>query len=344
MKININRVIITGCAGFIGSFVSKKFLENGINVLGIDNLNNYYDVDLKEKRLDFIIKDLKDAKDLWSFHNGSIEDKKFIFDLCEKFMPDIIINLAAQAGVRYSIENPYSYAESNLTGFLNILELSRKYKIKHLIYASSSSVYGGNKLTPFKETHVVDNQVSFYAATKKSNEVMAHSYSHLYKIPITGLRFFTVYGPWGRPDMAPMIFANSIFKDKPIDVFNFGDMMRDFTYIDDVVNAVFKTSFKIPQENKLLENHQEHFTFSNPPHEIFNVASGRPVNLLNFIEILERNFKKKAKKNFLPMQKGDVKITFANINKLGEWINYKPMVSFDEGIEKFVEWYLKIYL
>ena len=343
MSIKFNKVFITGVAGFIGSFVSRKFLENGFKVLGIDNLNDYYDVDLKKKRLNFVLEGLKNHNYLWEFHDLAIQDKDKLFKLFEKFQPEIVINLAAQAGVRYSIINPFSYAESNIIGFLNILEACKKYKIKHLVFASSSSVYGSNLSQPFKESDFVDQPISFYAATKKSNEVMAYSYSHLYKLPTTGMRFFTVYGPWGRPDMAPMIFVDSILKDKPIDIFNFGKMDRDFTYIDDVVEAVFKCALKIPNEKKLKDSKHNEFSIIKPPYEIFNVGYGKPVSLLKFIEILENNLQKKAIKNFLPMQQGDVKSTYSDINKLRKWIDYHPKVDIKQGIERFIKWYLEIY-
>ncbi len=337
----IKKILVTGAAGFIGSLVVKKFLENNFQVIGIDNLNDYYSVDLKKRRLDFI-SEINIQKDHWRFFNISIQDKKKIIQTFENFEPDIVINLAAQAGVRYSIKNPYSYAESNLVGFLNILEACRLQRVKHFIYASSSSVYGGNKVFPFKESDNVDHPISFYAATKKSNEVMAHSYSHLFKIPSTGLRFFTVYGPWGRPDMAPMIFAESIFNDKTIKIFNHGNMQRDFTYIDDVVKAVYDCSFKFPLEeisddSCLLTNPSESFA----SHKVFNVGNGRPIKLLKFVKILEKYLGKKATMQFLPMQPGDVEKTYADINKLKEWIKYDPQTDLEKGIENFVKWFLE---
>tara|TARA_B100000886_G_scaffold294648_1_gene221190 strand:+ start:8105 stop:9136 length:1032 start_codon:yes stop_codon:yes gene_type:complete len=339
--LQIKKILVTGAAGFIGSLVVKKFLENNFQVIGIDNLNDYYSVDLKKRRLDFI-SEINIQKDHWRFFNISIHDKKKIIQTFENFEPDIVINLAAQAGVRYSIKNPYSYAESNLVGFLNILEACRLHRVKHFIYASSSSVYGGNKVFPFKESDNVDHPISFYAATKKSNEVMAHSYSHLFKIPSTGLRFFTVYGPWGRPDMAPMIFAESIFNDKTIKIFNHGNMQRDFTYIDDVVKAVYDCSFKFPLEeisddSCLLTNPSESFA----SHKVFNVGNGRPIKLLKFVKILEKYLGKKATMQFLPMQPGDVEKTYADINKLKEWIKYDPQTDLEKGIENFVKWFLE---
>ena len=343
MKFKVEKVLITGAAGFIGSEVAKKFINNNIRVLGVDNLNNYYSQKLKRKRIESISNICKLEKSIWNFQNSSIQDKDRISKLFEEFEPDIVINLAAQAGVRYSIINPYAYCESNLTGFLNILESCRSYKIKHLIYASSSSVYGGNKKFPFKESDTVDHPVSFYAATKKSNEIMAHSYSQLYGIPATGLRFFTVYGPWGRPDMAPMIFSESIMQDKPINIFNNGEMSRDFTYIEDVVDAVFKCSFKPPKKNNEFDFENQDPSNSFAPHLVFNVGNGNPTNLLKFIEILEICLNKKAKKNFLPMQPGDVVSTYADINKLKKWIKYKPLFDLKTGISNFVRWYLDIY-
>ena len=337
----IKKILVTGAAGFIGSLVVKKFLENNFHVLGIDNLNNYYSVDLKKRRLEFISEN-NFQKNHWQFFDISIQDKNKIKHKFEIFKPDIVINLAAQAGVRYSIENPYSYAESNLLGFLNILEACRLHGIKHFVYASSSSVYGENKAFPFKESDNVDHPISFYAATKKSNEVMAHSYSHLFKIPSTGLRFFTVYGPWGRPDMAPMLFAESIFNETPIKIFNNGNMQRDFTYIDDVVKAIYDCAFKFPQEEisknaNLSTNPSESFA----PHKIFNVGNGNPIKLLEFVKILEKYLGKKAIMQFQPMQPGDVEKTYADINKLKEWIEYNPQTDFENGIKNFVKWFLE---
>jgi len=337
--LQIKKILVTGAAGFIGSLLVKKFLENNFEVLGIDNLNDYYSVELKKRRLEFIFNIKKNKNVNWTFKNVALEDRISLLNSFKDFHPDLVVNLAAQAGVRYSLENPYSYSESNLVGFLNILESCKLYNVKHLIYASSSSVYGGNKVYPFKESDNVDHPISFYAATKKSNEVMAHAYSHLFRIPSTGLRFFTVYGPWGRPDMAPMLFAEAIFNGKPINIYNHGNMQRDFTYIDDVVDAIFDCSFKKPQEDKSSDFHNLNPSESFAPHKIFNVGNGKPIKLLQFVEILEKCMKKKAIKNFMPMQPGDVEVTYADINKLKDWIDYKPKTDFETGINKFVNWY-----
>ena len=336
-------ILITGAAGFIGAALTKRLLQKGESVIGIDNLNNYYDPKLKEARLLEIKEKTNEYDGKWNFYNFSIANEKKLDEISSLYSPEIVINLAAQAGVRYSIENPKEYINSNLVGFSNILEFCRNNNVINFIYASSSSVYGGNKRTPFKESHSVDHPISLYAATKKSNEVMAHSYSHLYRIPSTGLRFFTVYGPWGRPDMAPMIFAEAILKKKPIDVFNYGKMFRDFTYIDDVINAIERCCYKPAKINN-------EFNFLNPdpstsfaPHMIFNIGSDKPIGLLKFIEQLEINLGKKAIKNLLPIQPGDVEKTWANIQSINSWISYKPEVNFDEGIRRFANWYKSFY-
>ena len=335
----MNKFLITGTAGFIGASLVKKLLLNGQYVIGLDNLNSYYNPDLKKARLDDI-KALKLNNSFWKFLNIDIADNKKLNHIFEKYNPNIIVNLAAQAGVRYSIENPSSYIQSNLVGFGNILEMCRKFKVDHLVYASSSSVYGANRKLPYSENDPVDHPVSLYAATKRSNELMAHSYSNLYGIKSTGLRFFTVYGPWGRPDMAPMIFAKSIMNQKQINIFNDGNMKRDFTYIDDIVEALFKCCLKFPKVD-------QKFNFLNPnpsssfvPHRIFNIGKSDPINLNHFINILESALGKKAIKKFKPMQKGDVLETFADTNQLNEWIGYKPKTSIEEGVKKFADWYL----
>ena len=334
------KIIVTGAAGFIGAALSKKLILFGDKVVGIDNLNNYYDIKLKEGRLREI--EEADHFNKWKFFKYDLDDFKQLEMLFNDFKPNIVINLAAQAGVRYSLENPSAYLKSNLVGFGNILELSRKYEIGHLIYASSSSVYGGNKKLPFSEQDAVNHPISLYAATKKSNELMANAYSHIYRLPCTGLRFFTVYGPWGRPDMAPMIFANSIFKSKPINIFNYGNMSRDFTYIDDIVEAIYKCTNKpatIDEEFNPLEPNP---STSSAPHRVFNIGNNKSVDLLYFIELLEKNLGMKAVRNLMPIQPGDVKDTFANTSKLKEWINFTPTTSIENGIEKFIDWY-KVY-
>lgn len=311
-----SNILVTGAAGFIGAAVSKKLCQLGYNVIGIDNINDYYDVNLKYHRLD----------DLLKMDNFTFIKKDISYDMSSFFNEynfDIIIHLAAQAGVRYSITNPESYIMSNLVGFGNILEGCRKQKCK-LLFASSSSVYGMNEKTPYSEDDVVDNPISLYAATKKSNELMAHSYSHLYNLTTIGLRFFTVYGPMGRPDMAPMLFANAIANEKTIKVFNYGDLMRDFTYIDDIVNGIIKIM------NSDIEGY-----------EIFNIGKGNPDKLMDFIKILELEIGKKSIKEFLPMQDGDVYITYADTTKLKNKVGYEPKVSLKEGIHNFIEWYKK---
>ena len=335
------KILVTGAAGFIGSEIVKRLLSRGVEVFGIDNLNDYYNPLLKERRIENIEKIKKN--NLWSFYKENLEDSKKIDEIFKKHNPDIVINLAAQAGVRYSIENPMSYIKSNIVGFLNILQACRNYKIEHLIYASSSSVYGGNRITPFNESNSVDHPVSLYAATKKSNEVLAHSYSHLYQIPMTGLRFFTVYGPMGRPDMAPMIFADAMLRGKPINVFNNGQMNRDFTYIDDVIDAIYKCCLKIPYANVHFHEKKPEPSTSFAPHRIFNVGSNNQTNLLNFIELLESSLGVKAKKEMRPMQPGDVKSTFADIRRLKNWVNYNPKTSLNSGILKFSAWYLDYF-
>ena len=283
------------------------------------------------------------GNNLWLFYKISISDLKEIEQIFTFHKPNIVVNLAAQAGVRYSIENPSAYIESNLVGFSNILECCRKHNIKNLIYASSSSVYGGNKKLPYKETDSVDHPISLYAATKKSNEVLAHSYSHLYGLKATGLRFFTVYGPWGRPDMAPMIFAKNILSDLPINVFNNGDMSRDFTFIDDIVEGIYRCCLKPAINDKYFKSNKPNPATSFAPHRIFNIGNNKPVSLNIFINILENAIGKKAKINYLPMQRGDVKNTCADIKMLSDWINYEPKFSLEIGIKKFSKWYLDYY-
>ena len=333
MDIN-SKILITGAAGFIGSALSYRLVSENINVLGIDNLNNYYDVELKKSRLKRI--DSLQNKKAFKFFEFGIEDEKKVFEIFANYKPTIVINLAAQAGVRYSIENPSSYIKSNLLGFSNILEACRNFEIKNFIYASSSSVYGGNSILPFSENSNTDYPISLYAATKKSNELMAHSYSHLYDIPSTGLRFFTVYGPWGRPDMAPMIFANSLIEKKIIKIFNNGNMMRDFTYIEDVVDAILCCCEK-PAKRENNFNNPDISTLA--PHMIFNVGNSNPIRLLDFIDMLEDKFNIRAMKNFMPIQAGDVKETFADISNLKRWTGFEPQTDINQGLDEFVAWY-----
>tara|TARA_Y100001968_G_scaffold333785_1_gene399460 strand:- start:1316 stop:2359 length:1044 start_codon:yes stop_codon:yes gene_type:complete len=333
------KFLVTGAAGFIGAALVNRLLENGEHVVGIDNINSYYQVELKRARLNQIKINSTKFGGSWSFYENSIHEKIALNKIFDKYQPSVVVNLAAQAGVRNSIDNPSSYIESNLVGFANILEACRNHSISHLIYASSSSVYGGNRNLPFNEDQSVSHPVSLYAATKKSNELMAHSYSHLYSIPSTALRFFTVYGPWGRPDMAPMIFANSIIKKQPIFVFNHGKMRRDFTYIDDVVEAVYRCCYKPATVNTNFDSFKSDMSTSFAPHRIFNIGNNRPVELLYFIELLEDALGIKAIKEFKPMQLGDVVSTAADTSRIQSWISFKPSTSIEEGIKKFAEWY-----
>lgn len=336
-------ILVTGSAGFIGFHLSKKLIENGHEVIGIDNLNDYYDLNLKLDRVKVLEKISKQKEVNFTLIKLSLEEKKSLNEVFQNYKPQVVFNLAAQAGVRYSIKNPDSYIQSNIVGFTNILECCRSIKVKNLIYASSSSVYGGNKRMPFKEDQTVDHPISLYAATKKSNELMAHCYSHLYKLPAIGLRFFTVYGPWGRPDMALFIFTEKILNNKPIQIFNNGDMIRDFTYVDDIVESLYRLKDKAAVSN-------ENFNFMNPdpsiswaPHKIFNIGNSNPIKLMDYINEIEEAIGKKAIKEYLPMQPGDVKATSADTSKLENWINFKPNTSIRNGVRKFVKWYKDYY-
>ncbi len=333
------KILVTGSAGFIGFHLVKSLVKDGENfVVGIDNINDYYDVNLKYGRLSecgIKEEDITENKMIHSslycnYDFGKIDLTDFIQlrILFQKYQFDYVINLAAQAGVRYSLENPHAYVYSNILGFVNILECCRHNEIKHLIYASSSSVYGVNNKIPFKESDLVDNPASFYAATKKSNELMAHSYSHLFNFPSTGIRLFTVYGAWGRPDMAPMIFAKSIREGRTIKVFNNGDMLRDFTYVDDVIKSIVLLLDKAPNKNS-----------GSAFYQIFNIGNSKPVNLLTFIEAIEREMQKDARLEMYPLQSGDVKETYADITKLTRCIDYKPQIALTEGVKSFVEWF-----
>jgi UDP-glucuronate 4-epimerase len=326
------KVLVTGAAGFIGFHVCQALLARGDHVVGIDNLNDYYSIELKRARID-LLQAHANAQN-FQFLKLDIADNQTLSELFLKHKPQRVIHLAAQAGVRYSIQNPQAYVQSNLVGFANVLEVCRHQQIEHLVYASSSSVYGGNTKLPFSELDNVDNPVSFYAATKKSNELMAHAYSHLYLIPTTGLRFFTVYGPWGRPDMAPILFANAIANDEAIKIFNHGDMLRDFTYIDDIVEGVLRVLDKVATP---LTDHQA-------PHRIFNIGNNSPEKLMHFIGLLEKAFGKIAHKEYLPMQAGDVKATFADTSALEDWVGFKPYTPIEEGVENFVDWFKSYYL
>jgi UDP-glucuronate 4-epimerase len=372
----MKKILVTGSAGFIGFHLSQRLLKEGYTVVGLDNINNYYDINLKYARLaetgiyapsekhhtggkNRTYKEIAFGETITSLTNPdykfirlNLEDKPEIEKLfaTEKF--DYVVNLAAQAGVRYSIENPDAYIQSNIVGFLNILEACRNHPVKHLVYASSSSVYGANAKIPFSETDQVDNPVSLYAATKKSNELMAHTYSHLYKTPTTGLRFFTVYGPWGRPDMAPILFASAIAENRPIKVFNNGNMERDFTYIDDIVEGIKRLIPLAPSTNangeeRFSEERSDDAALSNTaepkkleaPYRILNIGNGSPVNLLTFIETMEQAIGKKAEKIMLPMQEGDVKQTWADVNRLASITGQRPEINITDGIGKFAEWF-----
>jgi len=337
------KILVTGTAGFIGFHLAKKLLELGHEVIGIDNINDYYDINLKyarlaelgidrneieSKKLSNINYTLSTKFPLHKFYKANLEDTEAINHIFEVEKFDSVVNLAAQAGVRYSIENPHAYIQSNVVGFMNILEACRNYGVKNLAYASSSSVYGTNTSQPFKTTDMTDTPVSLYAATKKSNELMAHTYSHLYGIKTTGLRFFTVYGPWGRPDMAPMLFTSAITEDRPIKVFNNGEMSRDFTYIDDIVDGIIKVLNDQP---------------STTPYKVYNIGNNAPVSLMEFIETIENSIGKKAEKNFMPMQDGDVVSTYADVSGLMNDFGYKPDTDLKDGIEQFVKWYKEFY-
>ncbi|NLX90391.1 MAG: NAD-dependent epimerase [Firmicutes bacterium] len=331
-------ILVTGAAGFIGFHLSKRLLENGYNVVGLDNLNDYYEVELKKSRLAL----LQEYKG-FTFVKASLEERKAIEGLFSEFTFSRVINLAAQAGVRYSIENPYVYIDSNVVGFMNILEACRRHRVGHLIFASSSSVYGANRTKPFSVHHNVDHPVSLYAATKKAGELMAHTYSSLYGLPVTGLRFFTVYGPWGRPDMAYFSFTRAILEGKPIKVFNYGKMKRDFTYIDDIVEGTVRLIDRVPQPDPQWDGMRPNPGRSYAPYRIYNIGNNQPVELLYFIEVLERALGREAKKELLPMQPGDVLETYADIDDLALETGFKPGTSIEEGIGKFVAWYKEYY-
>lgn len=327
------KVLVTGAAGFIGFFLSKHLLDDGHTVVGVDNLNDYYDVALKKGRLEIL-----KGYNGFSFSLLDISHREGVQALFDANSFDGVVNLAAQAGVRYSIENPAAYVDSNLTGFANILEGCRNGKVGHLVYASSSSVYGENRKMPFSVTDAVDHPVSLYAATKKSNELMAHAYAHLYSIPVTGLRFFTVYGPWGRPDMAYFKFTKAILEGKSIDVYNHGNMRRDFTYIDDIVKGVVKVMAQPPVAGE-TSNHSG----SSAPYRLYNIGNNEPVELGRFIAVLETHLGQTAVKNMLPMQPGDVPATYADIDSLTADTGFKPQTSIEDGLDRFVRWYREFY-
>ena len=332
------KVLITGTAGFIGSALAMRLLERGDEVIGIDNLNDYYDVNLKKARLERV-KAYKGFTDV----RINLEDRDAVAETFAKHTPDRVVNLAAQAGVRYSLENPHAYVDTNIVGFVNILEGCRHNGVEHLVYASSSSVYGSNTSMPFSVHDNVDHPVSLYAASKKSNELMAHTYSHLFRLPTTGLRFFTVYGPWGRPDMALFMFTKNILAGKPIDVFNYGKHRRDFTYIYDIVEGVVRVLDRIPAPNPEWNSDAPDSATSNAPFQLYNIGNNQPVELMHYIEVLEDCLGKKAEMNMLPLQNGDVPATYANVEDLIRDVDYKPDTSVEEGIAKFVEWYKDFY-
>ena len=330
--------LVTGAAGFIGFHVARKLLQDGYEVVGIDNINDYYDPKLKQARLAQF-----EGNRSFRFHKLDLADRAGMERIFFEIQPDKVIHLAAQAGVRYSIQNPHAYVDSNLVAFMNILEGCRHEKVRHLAYASSSSVYGANTTMPFSEHQNVDHPVSLYAATKKANELMAHTYSHLYNLPTTGLRFFTVYGPWGRPDMAMFLFTDAILNGRPIDVFNNGEMERDFTYIDDIVEGVVRVTHQPAPSNPKWDSDRPDPATSRAPYRIYNIGNNNPVKLMDVIAALEEALGRKAEKRFLPMQPGDVPATFANIDSLAQDIGYRPATPIREGIGRFVKWYREFH-
>ena len=332
------KILVTGAAGFIGYHLSEKLLAQGDTVVGLDNLNDYYEVSLKEARLARL-----EGKPGFRFVKMSLEDRDGMARLFAGERFDSVVNLAAQAGVRYSIENPYAYIDSNISGFINVLEGCRHNKVKHLVYASSSSVYGANTSMPFSVHHNVDHPVSLYAATKKANELMAHTYSSLYGLPTTGLRFFTVYGPWGRPDMALFLFTKAIVEGRPIDVFNNGKMQRDFTYIDDIVEGVRRVVERVPTGEPAWSGAEPDPGTSYAPYKIYNIGNNNPVELIDFIGAIEKGLGREAAKNFLPLQPGDVPATFADVDDLMRDVGFKPATAIHEGVERFLSWYREYY-
>ncbi len=347
-------ILVTGTAGFIGFHVANRLLNDGHTVIGIDSINEYYDVQLKYKRLQYAgikqssIEYNKPVVSLnnpaYTFYQLQLEDKDKLNSIVQKHEIEIIIHLAAQAGVRYSLINPDAYIHSNINAFINILETSRHNKIKHLVYASTSSVYGLNDKMPFATSQNVDHPVSLYAASKKSNELMAHAYSHLFQLPATGLRFFTVYGPWGRPDMALFIFTKAMLEGRPIQIFNNGNMQRDFTYVDDIVEGVIKVMHKIPQPDNNWSVSKSDASASSAPYKIYNIGNNAPVSLMHFIEAIESALGIQAKKELLPLQPGDVPATFADVSDLVRDVGYKPDTPIEEGVKKFIQWYKEYYM
>ncbi len=349
----MSKILVTGTAGFIGFHLVNLLIEKGFSVIGIDSLNDYYDINLKygrlqhsgikRERIKYGIAVDSDNED-YKFYKGNIEDRELLKAIFVSESPDYVINLAAQAGVRYSLENPYSYVNSNLLGFVTLLEIIKEYgRIKHFVYASSSSVYGLNKKYPFSENDCATHPASIYAATKRSNELIAHTYSHLFGIPVTGLRFFTVYGPWGRPDMALFLFTKAILNNQPIKVFNNGNMERDFTYVADIVKGVYKVMINPPMPDDSWDANRPIPSSSSAPFKIFNIGNGKPVKLMNFIEVIEKELGVEAKKEFLPMQPGDVEKTWADVSELKKQFDYQPTTTVEEGVKNFLEWYLDYY-
>jgi len=338
MAFKYEKVLVTGAAGFIGFQLSRRLLNDGIRVTGVDNLNPYYDVRLKEDRLGKI-----SSADNFTFVNLDLTDREALEDLFGSIDFDVVVNLAAQAGVRYSLTHPHAYVDSNLVGFVNILECCRHHKVKHLVFASSSSVYGANTNMPFSIHHNVDHPVSLYAATKKANELMAHTYSHLYGLCCTGLRFFTVYGPWGRPDMALFLFTKAITEGKPITVFNHGKMQRDFTYIDDIIEGVVRVMARLPEPNPAWRGDNPDPGTSYAPYKLYNIGNNNPVELIEFIEEIENALGRKAEKEFVDLQPGDVVATYADVDDLMRDVGFKPETSIATGIRRFIEWYQEYY-
>jgi UDP-glucuronate 4-epimerase len=338
MELKYESVLVTGAAGFIGFHLAKRLLKDGYQVVGLDNMNPYYEVALKEARLELLNKESD-----FTFFNLDLSDRKQLQDIFSTTELDVVVNMAAQAGVRYSIENPYAYVDSNLVGFVNLLECCRHNRVKHLVFASSSSVYGANTKMPFSVHHNVDHPVSLYAATKKANELMAHTYSHLYRLPCTGLRFFTVYGPWGRPDMALFLFTRAILEDQPIKVFNHGKMQRDFTYIDDIIEGVVRVMGRLPEANPEWRGDEPDPGTSSAPYKVYNIGNNNPVELIKFIEVIENVLGKKANMEFMDLQPGDVVATYADVDDLMADVGFKPETPIETGIERFVAWYKDFY-
>ena len=333
------KVLLTGAAGFIGAALSIRLLQRGDQVIGLDNLNDYYDPSLKQARLRQV--EAAASPGAWRFEHLALEDGQALMTLFAEERPQVVVNLAAQAGVRYSLENPAAYIQSNLVGFGHVLEGCRHHGVENLVYASSSSVYGGNRNLPFHERQLVNHPVSLYAASKKANELMAHTYSHLYGLPATGLRFFTVYGPWGRPDMAPMLFARAILAGEPIKVFNYGKMQRDFTYIDDIVEGVIRCCDKPATVNPDFDPLQPDPATAAAPHRVFNIGNSQPTELLRFIEVMENRLGYKALKDMQPMQPGDVVSTAADTQALRDWVGFAPSTPLEVGVSRFTDWYLR---